>query len=416
MASARSFRRIRLHAQHLAPPTASHPRRRLAPSRRAAMAGVAALATMALALPLGPAGRASASVPNGDGLVLNAPIVNVALRPGGGGYWEVGADGGIFAFGAAHFYGSTGSVHLNKPIVGVEPTPDGGGYWEVASDGGVFAFGDAVFHGSTGSDQLNDPVTAIEPTPDGGGYWIVATDGGVFSFGDAGFYGSATGRSPDSPIVGLATTPDGRGYWEAASDGTVFAFGDATFAGNAAVGHPVVGISGGGSGYRLASDDGGIDDFAGARFYGSNAGVPLNRPVIGLASTRSGYVTVASDGGIFAFGGVGFYGSLGGSTVAARPGWTAGAVSDGITAYQRAAWSRVNMCEEGGAWNVDGSLYSGGLGFSRANWNQFNTFGFPADAADATPDQQIRVAVAFATRYWGNPNAAPDQSGCSGGY
>jgi len=26
------------------------------------------------------------------------------------------------------------------------------------------------------------------------------------------------------------------------------------------------------------------------------------------------------------------------------------------------------------------------------------------------------VAVAFAVRYWGNPNAAPDQSGCTGGY
>jgi len=72
------------------------------------------------------------------------------------------------------------------------------------------------------------------------------------------------------------------------------------------------------------------------------------------------------------------------------------------------------MCEEGGAWNVSGSQFSGGLGFSHANWNQFNTFGYPADAAAATPDQQIRVAVAFATHYWGDPNAAPDQNGCSG--
>jgi len=33
------------------------------------------------------------------------------------GYWLVASDGGIFAFGDAHFFGSTGSIHLNKPIV-----------------------------------------------------------------------------------------------------------------------------------------------------------------------------------------------------------------------------------------------------------------------------------------------------------
>ncbi len=36
------------------------------------------------------------------------------------GYWSVAADGGIFAFGDAHFYGSTGGVQLNSPIVGME--------------------------------------------------------------------------------------------------------------------------------------------------------------------------------------------------------------------------------------------------------------------------------------------------------
>ena len=36
-----------------------------------------------------------------------------------GGYWLVASDGGIFAFGDAAFYGSTGSLKLNKPIVGM---------------------------------------------------------------------------------------------------------------------------------------------------------------------------------------------------------------------------------------------------------------------------------------------------------
>ena len=34
------------------------------------------------------------------------------------GYWLVGSDGGIFTFGSAQFYGSTGNLHLNQPIVG----------------------------------------------------------------------------------------------------------------------------------------------------------------------------------------------------------------------------------------------------------------------------------------------------------
>ena len=73
-----------------------------------------------------------------------------------------------------------------------------------------------------------------------------------------------------------------------------------------------------------------------------------------------------------------------------------------------------STCAKKGGLEREGLVYSGGLGFSHTNWDEFNTFGYPADAAYATPDQQIRVAVAFATRYWGNPNAAPDQNGCSG--
>jgi hypothetical protein len=37
----------------------------------------------------------------------------------GGGYWFVAADGGVFSFGDAHFYGSTGNIHLNQPVVGM---------------------------------------------------------------------------------------------------------------------------------------------------------------------------------------------------------------------------------------------------------------------------------------------------------
>ncbi len=40
------------------------------------------------------------------------------------------------------------------PVVGIAATPDGKGYWRVGADGGVFGFGDAVFFGSAGGAGL----------------------------------------------------------------------------------------------------------------------------------------------------------------------------------------------------------------------------------------------------------------------
>lgn len=80
-------------------------------------------------------------------------------------YWLVASDGGIFTFGDAAFYGSTGGTPLNKPVVGMAATSDGGGYWLAASDGGIFNFGDATFQGSTGGVPLNGPVVAITSRP-----------------------------------------------------------------------------------------------------------------------------------------------------------------------------------------------------------------------------------------------------------
>ena len=83
-------------------------------------------------------------------------------------------------------------------------TPDGKGYWLVASDGGIFSFGDAGFYGSTGALTLNKPIVGMASTPDGAGYWIVGSDGGIFSFGDATFYGSAGGIHLTSPTVAIS--------------------------------------------------------------------------------------------------------------------------------------------------------------------------------------------------------------------
>jgi hypothetical protein len=45
--------------------------------------------------------------------------------------------------------------------VGIAPTPDSEGYWEVAADGGIFAFGDAGYYGSMGGQHLDAPVVGI---------------------------------------------------------------------------------------------------------------------------------------------------------------------------------------------------------------------------------------------------------------
>ena len=75
----------------------------------------------------------------------------------------VGADGGVFTYGDAAFYGSAGNVHLNAPIVGMAATSDGKGYWLVASDGGVFAYGDAAFAGLAGRQAASTPRSSASP-------------------------------------------------------------------------------------------------------------------------------------------------------------------------------------------------------------------------------------------------------------
>ena len=172
----------------------------------------------------------------------------MAATPSGRGYWLVASDGGIFTFGDAAFYGSTGAMTLNKPIVGMASTPTGRGYWLVASDGGVFTFGDARFFGSTGGPPAGQPIVGMAATPTGAGYWMVASDGGVFTFGDAGFFGSGPERAapPGAPraVVALVPSASGKGYWQASATGELLAFGDAADLGRpSGLNRPLVGLA-----------------------------------------------------------------------------------------------------------------------------------------------------------------------------
>ena len=243
---------------------------------------------------------------------ITAPIVGMAASPGGLGYWEVGSDGNVYAFGDAANFGSVVGKSLNKPIVGMAATPDGGGYWLLGQDGGVFSFGDAQFYGSTGNLKLNKPVVGMAATPDGKGYWFVASDGGVFAYGDALFYGSTGSLTLNKPVVGMAVDQTTGGYWLVASDGGIFSFNAPFYGstGNLKLNQPIVGMEAAadGSGYRFVANDGGVFDFN-EIFAGSLGGQSLSAPIVGMTSFgTTGYWLVGASGNVTAFGGVANYG------------------------------------------------------------------------------------------------------------
>ena len=217
--------------------------------------------------PLGKRSRA-AELPR-----LTKPIVGMAATRDDNGYWLVVSDGGIFSFGDARFFGSTGNIRLNKPIVGMAATPDGHGYWLVASDGGIFSFGDARFFGSTGNIRLNKPIVGMAATPDGHGYWLVVSDGGIFSFGDARFFGSTGNVRLNKAITGMAVSPKGSGYRLLGADGGIFTFGRAQFEGAQVPGTAVSLIDDGADGYWIVSSTGQVTAFGSAwRPAGTGAG------------------------------------------------------------------------------------------------------------------------------------------------
>jgi len=344
-------------------------------------------------------------------------------------YWLVASDGGIFSFGGAQFYGSTGNIVLNKPLVGMSGTKDGGGYWMVASDGGIFSFGDAQFHGSTGNIRLNQPIVGMAMTKDGGGYWLVASDGGIFSFGDAPFYGSTGNIRLNKPIVGMAVTPDGGGYWLVASDGGVFSFGDAQFygsTGNITLNKPIIGMIAAPSpttGYSLIASDGGIFTFGTAPFYGSLGGLPLKNPIATAAATPTdnGYWFSDSTGLVSPFGKASYYGSAPSPLnkpivgMAEAPGngafvgasYPSGSYGYDVSTYQCTSFPTGDHAI--GIVQVDGASYSGTQGSedpnpclaSEANWAGagLNLYSFLTYTTSTTPAGNCNGDVACNAGY-----------------
>jgi Transglycosylase-like domain len=68
-------------------------------------------------------------------------------------------------------------------------------------------------------------------------------------------------------------------------------------------------------------------------------------------------------------------------------------------------WDGIADCETGGNWSMQGSTFSGGVGFANTTWNSFGGREFAPNAGQATREQQIAVAERVYARYglsgWG---------------
>ena len=100
-------------------------------------------------------------------------------------------------------------------IVGMVPTANDQGYFLVGRDGGVFAFGNAPFENSLpGIGVSVNDIVGIVPTSNDQGYFVVGSDGGVFTFGNAPFLGSLPSIGVHvTNIIGIAANPSDTGYW-----------------------------------------------------------------------------------------------------------------------------------------------------------------------------------------------------------
>lgn len=170
------------------------------------LAGPVALAA---AIPLSLVGSHTAGATNLISGVLTSSVQTATTSPSDS---PATTPGEVGAFGDASSLGGPGAS-LAKPLTGIAADPAGSGYWLVGADGGIFNYGSAPFYGSAVGAHLTAPIVGIAATPDGRGYWLVGSDGGIFSFGDAGFQGSQSPEPSGTRVVGIAATSSGSGYW-----------------------------------------------------------------------------------------------------------------------------------------------------------------------------------------------------------
>jgi hypothetical protein len=174
-------------------------------------------------VPKGEGGRQADLVIKHNG--TNGPVMVHVWGAATVGLHTAAPDGRVFGIGDASMSAIGGAtlrwrldLPLNSSVLGMAATPTGDGVWLVASDGGIFAFGDAAFYGSTGAMRLNKPIVNMAAAPHGAGYWLVASDGGIFAFGGAPFAGAnpiidAPTFGPRQRATAIVCMPTGSGYW-----------------------------------------------------------------------------------------------------------------------------------------------------------------------------------------------------------
>jgi hypothetical protein len=278
-------------------------------------------------------GTADVTVSTFAGTSLTSAADQFTYPPRPHGYWLVGSDGGVFSFGAAQFYGSTGSLVLQRPVVGIVATKDDAGYWLDASDGGVFSYGDAAsrFYGSlpglglhpAGSGlphSLDAPVVGMVPSNDDGGYFMVASDGGVFAFGDARFSGSCPGLAGGCAGAAVAVMPDhsGNGYWLVTKTGNVYGFGDAPYLGAPGMGTVTSAVATpDGQGYWILLSNGETFNYGDAGSLGAPSSSNFNTLNVAAAifatSDGAGYWVSSALGALFSYGDAPYEGGMSGT-------------------------------------------------------------------------------------------------------
>jgi hypothetical protein len=266
--------------------------------------------------PTGP-GPTTTTTTTSPGTTPTTTSPGVTISSNGSGYWMLGSDGKVYAFGQSKYLGAP-VLPAGVTAADLESTPTGNGYWIVDSAGNAYAYGDAVALGGIPAGQLapGETVTSLSATPTGKGYWIFTSKGRAVRFGDGVLYGDMSKTVLAGPVLGSIPTPTGKGYYMVGSDGGIFAFGDAKFYGSMGgkkLNAPVQSLvpTSDGAGYWLVASDGGIFAFGNAPFKGSMGGEKLSKPVTGMVPYGDGYLMVGEDGGIFDFSSSQFLGSLG---------------------------------------------------------------------------------------------------------
>jgi hypothetical protein len=171
------------------------------------------------------------SVSGGINRVHDNLAARIEATPNGSGYWIADRLGAVWAFGAAHNYGTLAKSTLvgDERVMSLRTTPTGLGYWLATTKGRVFAFGDAHLYGDLHGVRLGAPARAMTPTPSGHGYWIMLGNGKVYAFGDAVSFGTFRPTGGANFVDLLAGTTNA-GYTLVAKNGKTFAFGTGVLA------------------------------------------------------------------------------------------------------------------------------------------------------------------------------------------